>query len=162
MKVMVLLANGFEETECIAPVDMLKRAGVDVEIYTAANHDAIGVLHFKGAGGLDHEHVSAADRLIQRSEVLAIGKGANLAAAQRNAQFLTDVLSQLGVGITGKDLDASAVSNHIKSSSCFAAACGRPLILFLLIFVRHTLTFFLFLPGWWQPSPLSLPGGCGR
>lgn len=34
MKVMVLLANGFEETECIAPVDMLRRAGVDVEIYS--------------------------------------------------------------------------------------------------------------------------------
>ncbi len=32
MKAVVLLANGFEETEAVAPVDMLKRAGVDVDI----------------------------------------------------------------------------------------------------------------------------------
>ena len=30
MKAIVLLSNGFEETEAVAPIDILKRAGVEV------------------------------------------------------------------------------------------------------------------------------------
>lgn len=48
MKMMVLLSNGFEEVEAVAPVDILKRAGVAVDIYSTTGHDVL-----KGAHNID-------------------------------------------------------------------------------------------------------------
>ena len=48
MKMMVLLSNGFEEVEAVAPVDILKRAGVVVDIYSTTGHDIL-----KGAHNID-------------------------------------------------------------------------------------------------------------
>ena len=48
MKMMVLLSNGFEEVEAVAPVDILKRAGVAVDIYSTTGHDIL-----KGAHNID-------------------------------------------------------------------------------------------------------------
>jgi hypothetical protein len=47
------------------------------------------------AGGLDHEHVAAADGLIQGDENLAVGKGADLRLTQLGAHQLADLLRQL-------------------------------------------------------------------
>lgn len=48
MKMMVLLSNGFEEVEAVTPVDILKRAGVAVDIYSTTGHDIL-----KGAHNID-------------------------------------------------------------------------------------------------------------
>lgn len=48
MKMMVLLSNGFEEVEAVAPVDILKRAGVAVDIYSITGGDIL-----KGAHNID-------------------------------------------------------------------------------------------------------------
>lgn len=48
MKMMVLLSNGFEEVEAVAPVDILKRAGVAVDIYSTTGNDIL-----KGAHNID-------------------------------------------------------------------------------------------------------------
>lgn len=48
MKMMVLLSNGFEEVEAVAPVDILKRAGVAVDIYSTTGNDVL-----KGAHNID-------------------------------------------------------------------------------------------------------------
>lgn len=34
MKILMIISNGFEETEAVAPYDILKRAGVNVDIYS--------------------------------------------------------------------------------------------------------------------------------
>lgn len=44
-KMMVLLSNGFEEVEAVAPVDILKRAGVAVDIYSTTRHDILRGAH---------------------------------------------------------------------------------------------------------------------
>ncbi len=71
----------------------------------------------KGAGGLDHENVGAADSLIDGGKIFSIGEGSYLGAPEGDAQLLTDVLGQLGVGIAGKDLDILPVCDHNTASS---------------------------------------------
>ena len=71
----------------------------------------LAVLH-KGAGGLNHKNVGAADGLVDGSEVLAVREAAYLAVAQRDAQLHADVFGQLGVGIAGENLDVLPVCNH--------------------------------------------------
>ena len=69
------------------------------------------VVH-RGAGGLDHEHVGAADRLVDGDEVLPIGKSPDLGVAQFHPHLLADGLGQGPVGIAGKDFDILAVCDH--------------------------------------------------
>ena len=78
----------------------------------------------KGAGGLNHKHVRAADGLIDGGVVLAVGEGAHLRVAQRDAQLLADGLGQLRVGIAGKNFDAFPVCDHTQLPSVIASASG--------------------------------------
>ena len=55
------------------------------------------------AGGVDEEHVSATDGLVQRNRNLTVGKGFDLAVTQADAQLFADGLGKLRIGITGKD-----------------------------------------------------------
>ena len=66
------------------------------------------VVH-RGAGGLHHEHVGAADRLIDGDKVLAVGEGAGLGIAQGDAELLADALGQGLVGAAGKNFQILAV-----------------------------------------------------
>ena len=70
----------------------------------------------KGAGGLDHENVGAADSLIDGGKIFSIGEGSYLGAPEGDAQLLTDVLGQLGVGIAGKDLDKMCIRDSLYSN----------------------------------------------
>ena len=45
MKAIVLLSNGFEETEAVAPIDILKRAGVEVDICSITGSDVLTGAH---------------------------------------------------------------------------------------------------------------------
>ena len=66
------------------------------------------------AGGLDHEHIAAADGLIQGRKNLSIRESANLGLTQLGAHEPADLFCQLGIGIAGKYLDVFAVRNHTK------------------------------------------------
>ena len=64
------------------------------------------------AGGLDEEHVAAADGLVQGDEGLTVSEAFDLCLAQLGADELADLLCQRGIGVAGKDLDILAVRNH--------------------------------------------------
>ncbi len=42
MKVAIFLANGFEEVEAISPIDILKRSGAQVDIYSVSDSKVVG------------------------------------------------------------------------------------------------------------------------
>jgi hypothetical protein len=67
------------------------------------------VVVYRGAGGLDHKYVGAADRLKNGHEVLAVGKGAGLGVAQGDAQLLADVPGQGLAGTARENLQILAV-----------------------------------------------------
>ena len=64
------------------------------------------------AGGVDEEHIAAADALIQGDRSLAVREGFDLRLAQLDADEPADLLCQCGVGVAGEDLDILAVRNH--------------------------------------------------
>ena len=64
------------------------------------------------AGGVDEEHVAAADGLIQGYGGLAVGEALDLRLAQLDADELADLLGQRRVGVAGEDLHVLAVRNH--------------------------------------------------
>ena len=61
------------------------------------------------AGGLDHEYIGATHRFLDGDGNLAIGKGADGAAAQRQAHAGRDIRCQLFIGIAGEDFDVFSV-----------------------------------------------------
>ena len=69
------------------------------------------------AGGLDHENVAAANGLVDGNGNFAVGEGLHLSVAQLGADLLADVLSQLGVGIAGENLNILTMSKHIQTPS---------------------------------------------
>ena len=64
------------------------------------------------AGGLDNEHIAAADGLVQGDGRLTVSEAFNLCLAQLDADELADLLCQRGIGVACKDLHILAVRNH--------------------------------------------------
>ena len=64
------------------------------------------------AGGVDEEHIAAADGLVQGDGRLAVGEAFDLCLAQLDADELADLLCQRGIGVACKDLHILAVRNH--------------------------------------------------
>ena len=64
------------------------------------------------AGRLDKEYVRAAHRLADGNRSLAVRKGRNRRVAQPQAKLRGNTLRQRRIGITRKNLDIIAVSNH--------------------------------------------------
>jgi protein deglycase len=60
MKILVLLAQGFEEVECVVPVDIWRRAGVQVDCCSIYEHTAV-----EGARGV----VVSADLLLREANL---------------------------------------------------------------------------------------------
>lgn len=119
-KVIVPLAEGFEEIEALTIVDILRRAGI--EVVTAALHE----LHVKGAHGI----VVVADTLLQNVEaghfdMIALPGGlpgaTNLAADQRVQTLL-------------KTFDA-----HNKA---IGAICAAPYALYTAGVLKHHYTCY--------------------
>ena len=66
------------------------------------------------AGGLNHEHVAAADSLIQRNGNLAVGEALDLRLAQLGTHHAADFLCQRLVCVAAEDFDILPVRNHRK------------------------------------------------
>ncbi len=79
----------------------------------------------RGAGGLNHEDVGAADGLIDGDEVLPIGERAHLGVAQLGAHLLADGFRQGLVGVAAENFDILPVCDHVCTSSLFYLSEGR-------------------------------------
>ena len=71
----------------------------------------------RAAGGLDNEHVTAPDGLIQGDKDLPVGEGPNLGLAQFGTHQLADIIRQLGIRVAGENFDILAVRNHFPTPS---------------------------------------------
>ena len=81
-KVLMILANGFEEIEVAAPVDILRRAGADVTLAALTGEEVSGArgICYKADSSLDEVYDKDFDMLILPGG----GRGtANLAASER-------------------------------------------------------------------------------
>ena len=77
------------------------------------------------AGGLHHEHIAAADGLIDGAGDFAVGELRDLAVAQLFAQLPADALSKGTVGIGGENLDFFTVRNHLNLPLCNRKLVGE-------------------------------------
>lgn len=108
MKVYVFLANGFEEIEAIAPIDIFRRANIEVITVSISDNKEVS-----GAHGIS----VLADKLF--SEI----------------DFSGEYLIYLPGGMPGtKNLDAhvglkSLIASHVKAGEQTAAICAAPSIL---------------------------------
>lgn len=105
-RVLCLLADGFEEMETIVPVDLLRRAGVEV---------VIAALHGTGATGRSGIHV-AADAALEE-------------VADSDFDLLL-IPGGPGVGELRRDGRATALAGiFAKAGKPIAAICAAPLVL---------------------------------
>jgi 4-methyl-5(b-hydroxyethyl)-thiazole monophosphate biosynthesis len=105
-RVLCLLADGFEELEMIAPVDLLRRAGVDV---------VIAALHGKAATGRGGVHM---------------GADAELADLDPGSFDLLFIPGGPGVGAMRNDGRAARLARTFAAShKPVAAICAAPLVL---------------------------------
>jgi len=108
MKAFVFLANGFEEIEAIAPIDIFRRAGIDVTTISISNSKEVC-----GAHGI----TILADSLFSETD------------------FSENDLIYLPGGMPGtKNLDAHTglkklINNQIENKKPVAAICAAPSIL---------------------------------
>lgn len=107
MKILAFLKNGFEELELVAPVDVLRRAGL--EVVTASCEESLGVL---GKNGV----VLVADALLDDCksndyDCLLIPGGPGTAAMRQDARVI------------------KAVQEAQESGKWIAAICAAPLVL---------------------------------
>jgi protein deglycase len=105
-RVLCLLAEGFEEIELVTPVDLLRRAGVEV---------VIAALHGPGATGRSGIHLTADAEL------------RNLCAADFDLLLIP---GGPGVGELRRDGRAAALAcEFAKAGKSIAAICAGPLVL---------------------------------
>lgn len=108
MKVFLFLAEGFEEIEAIAPIDIFRRADIDVTTVSVTDH-----LEVTGAHGI----VIKADRIF------------------RNLQFTGDYLLFLPGGMPGTthlgehDGLRALITRQAEANQPLAAICAAPSIL---------------------------------
>ena len=108
MKVFLFLAEGFEEIEAIAPIDIFRRADIDVTTVSVSDH-----LEVTGAHGI----VIKADRIF------------------RNLQFTGDYLLFLPGGMPGTthlgehDGLRDLIARQAEANQPLAAICAAPSIL---------------------------------
>ena len=115
------------------------------------------------AGGVDEEHVAAADSLIQGDGHFAVGEGLDLGLAQLGADDLADLLCQSGVGVTGEHLDVLAMRNHFLHTRFLSYSKKSLLVLMYLRRLAPILTgSFSTGPAAGRPSPPCWSAGPGR
>ena len=118
----IFLAEGFEEIEAITPIDVLRRAGIDVTVVSITE-----TLYVGGA----HNIIIKADKLFK-----------DIAADKADLLILPG-------GMPGtNNLNAHAglkqlILNHLKNNKWVAAICAAPIILGdLNLLTNHTVTCY--------------------
>jgi 4-methyl-5(b-hydroxyethyl)-thiazole monophosphate biosynthesis len=92
--VLVPLADGFEEIEALAPVDLLRRAGVEVTLATLADNR-----HATGRSGIiTHGDVALAQVVGQEFDLVFLPGGAGVKHLRADARVLAMVRSQHAAG----------------------------------------------------------------
>jgi 4-methyl-5(b-hydroxyethyl)-thiazole monophosphate biosynthesis len=113
--VYVFLANGFEEIEALAPVDMLRRAGVDVRTVTVGEK-AVSARNVEVPADIDIENIDNLDGI----EMIVLPGGADG----------VEVLYNCGAV---KKIIAHCMKNNIK----IGAICAAPSILARLGYLKN-------------------------
>lgn len=104
---LVLLADGFEEIEAFAPVDLLRRAGVEVTVASLA----------------ENRHATGRSAIVAHADVALSAVG---------EQFFDLVFLPGGAGVVGLRADARVVAllqRHAAADRWLAAICAAPTVL---------------------------------
>lgn len=105
--IIVLLADGFEEIEALTPVDMLRRANLDVKTVGIYGKTALG------AHGIEVVCDCTTDEIDLEKVTMAIFPGGMPGATNLDASDYTD----------------KAISSVLRNNGHLAAICAAPLVL---------------------------------
>ena len=105
--IVTLLANGFEEIEALAPVDILRRAGLDVKTCSIGEREVIGAHGIRVLADLTEDELD-----ISKVDMLIL-PGGMPGATNLDASPLTDAL----------------INEVTSKSGRLAAICAAPLVL---------------------------------
>lgn len=103
----LLLANGFEEIEALTPVDVLRRAGLEVKTVAISGRSAVG------SHGINVECDLSADEVDFKDATAVIFPGGMPGATNLDRSPLSD----------------KAIDSVIKNGGIIAAICAAPLVL---------------------------------
>lgn len=103
----LLLANGFEEIEALTPVDLLRRAGLEVKTVAISGRSAVG------SHGIKVECDLSADEVDFKDATAVIFPGGMPGATNLDRSPLSD----------------KAIDSVIKNGGIIAAICAAPLVL---------------------------------
>ena len=113
-KVLVLLADGFEEIETVTPIDLLRRAGANVTIAGVTGKIVTG------ANGLKIESEISIDECDDKYDCVIVPGGTNGAK-----------------NISASKICENILINHYKNKSIIGAICAGPaLVLYPLGFLK--------------------------
>lgn len=104
-KVVILLAEGFEEIEAVTPVDVLRRAGAEVILA------GIGGMNIQGAHGVSYQADQALDKLSGDFDMLVIPGGMPGA-------------KNIGESAKAREL----AEEMVRASKLVAALCAAPVM----------------------------------
>ena len=107
-KVLIALANGFEETEAIVPIDILRRADIDVRIAGVSGAD------IKGAHGIKVSADTALDSLNEEFDALVLPGGSPGAENLSKSDRLKEIIKRM----------------HLEGK-IVAAICASPVLVLL-------------------------------
>ena len=85
-KATVLLADGFEELEAMGPIDLLTRAGVDVDLVSVENKDKV-----TGRNGVAYSPVVPLEGYVFDSDALILPGGAGFKTLENNPKVIEEV-----------------------------------------------------------------------
>lgn len=108
VKIMVFLSDGFEETECVAVVDLLKRAGIEVSFISTLNREVKG----------NHNITLVSDKMIWEIDPINEFDGIFLPGGQPG---VSNLLNQ--------DIVINTVREFYRAGKYVCAICAAPLIL---------------------------------
>ena len=102
----VLISDGSEEIEALTPVDVLRRAGVNVKLISVCNEKITG----------SHKIAITADGVIDKED-LSIYDGIVIPGGMPGAKIISE-----------NAIAVNAISNAVKSGKLVAAICAAPAV----------------------------------
>lgn len=103
---LVLIFDGVEEIEALTPVDLLRRAGVEVDLFTVGNDPVV-----TGRNGIGIRGQACFDQLQKAYDLLVVPGGPGHAALLDNGPVL------------------NALTEHAKRGGLLGSICAGPLVL---------------------------------
>lgn len=106
MKVLCIMSDGFEELEAVGTIALLRRAGIDIDLYALDNTSAIGRFNITMSDLMDLRNVSAA-----AYDMLFLPGGPHYQTLENDAQVM------------------SMIKDFVEQEKLISAICAAPTIL---------------------------------